>query len=394
MPSKKTTEPQLPKGFSLYPRANGQYAKKIRGKLHYFGVLSNPEAAWSKYLDERDDLQAGRTPKRTDDDRLTLVDLCDYFLANKESRVKSGELSNVMFHGYKRICLKLLAVFGKQQIVEELRPADFERLRSRFAKGVGLVTLANRVQHARVIFNFASSEDLIDRPLKFGESFKKPKARLLRAERQSKPERMFEASEIRDLLATAKQPLKAMVLLGINCGFGQMDCSRLRLKSLDLDGGWVSHPRSKTAIQRRCPLWPETVESLREVIAKPRAPHSDNLAGLIFITKKGSEFVRVTAKGTNIDGIAQEFGKILRKLELAGSRRGFYSLRHSFETIGGGSKDQVAVDSIMGHAPPANDMSSVYRERVEDTRLLAVTNHIHAWLWPKPVKKASKKQAS
>ena len=61
--------------------------------------------------------------------------------------------------------------------------------------------------------------------------------------------------------------------------------------------------------------------------------------------------------------------------------RGFYALRHAFETIAGESRDQVAVDSIMGHADYT--MAGVYRERISDDRLLAVTNYVHDWLFPK-----------
>jgi hypothetical protein len=59
--------------------------------------------------------------------------------------------------------------------------------------------------------------------------------------------------------------------------------------------------------------------------------------------------------------------------------RGFYSLRHVFETIGGDSRDQVAVDFIMGHV--REDMASIYRERVSDDRLRAVVDHVHGWLF-------------
>ena len=34
-------------------------AKKICGKLHYFGKWEDSQTAEKKYLDERDDLQAG-----------------------------------------------------------------------------------------------------------------------------------------------------------------------------------------------------------------------------------------------------------------------------------------------------------------------------------------------
>jgi hypothetical protein len=44
------------------------------------------------------------------------------------------------------------------------------------------------------------------------------------------------------------QHLKAMILLGINCGFGNSDCAALPQKPLDLDGGWVRFDRPKTGI--------------------------------------------------------------------------------------------------------------------------------------------------
>ena len=60
-------------------------------------------------------------------------------------------------------------------------------------------------------------------------------------------------------------PLKAMVLLGINCGFGNTDCANLPLTALDLDRGWLNYPRPKTGTNRRCHLWPETGAALRNV---------------------------------------------------------------------------------------------------------------------------------
>jgi len=50
------------------------------------------------------------------------------------------------------------------------------------------------------------------------------------------------------------------------------------------------------------------------------------------------------------------------------------------ETIGGGSRDQIAVNAIMGHADES--MAGVYRERIDDERLIAVSNHVRHWLWP------------
>ena len=51
-------------------------------------------------------------------------------------------------------------------------------------------------------------------------------------------------------------------------------------------------------------------------------------------------------------------------------------MRHTFETIGGDAKDQVAVDHIMGHA--RDDMASAYRERISDERFHAADSGLVA----------------
>ena len=46
----KTVKPSKPyPGFPLYAHAAGVWAKKIRGKLHYFGPWADPHAAIKKY---------------------------------------------------------------------------------------------------------------------------------------------------------------------------------------------------------------------------------------------------------------------------------------------------------------------------------------------------------
>ena len=85
------------------------------------------------------------------------------------------------------------------------------------------------------------------------------KKKALAQARYANGDRMFEADQLRTILEAAPIPLRAMVLLGVNCGYGNHDCDPYRFMRLDLDGGWVSYPRPKTAVRRCCPLWPETI---------------------------------------------------------------------------------------------------------------------------------------
>jgi hypothetical protein len=80
----KKGKPRKPRpDWPLYPHRSGQWAKKIRGKTHYFGPWPAPEAALQKYLDERDDLHAGRTP-HSKRGGLTMRELCNRFLSAKQ----------------------------------------------------------------------------------------------------------------------------------------------------------------------------------------------------------------------------------------------------------------------------------------------------------------------
>ncbi|MBI3462345.1 MAG: hypothetical protein HY000_04695, partial [Planctomycetes bacterium] len=194
------SKPQKPYAdFPLFPHATKRWAKKIRGKLRYFGPWQNPEAALERYLNERDDLYAGRKP-RTSADGLTLRDLLNRFLTAKTHLLETGEIVERTFRDYHQTCERLSDIFGKTRVVEDLASDDFEKLREKLAKTLGPVALGNEIQRTRTVFKYAYDAGLIEKPVRFGPAFKRPSKKTLRKARHSNGRRMFEAAELRAML--------------------------------------------------------------------------------------------------------------------------------------------------------------------------------------------------
>jgi integrase len=361
--------------FPLFAHAAGVWAKKIRGKMYYFGPWDDPDGALKKYLEQKDDLHAGRRP-RPDAAAATLKDVCNAFLTAKQAAVDNDELSPRTWAGYKAACDFLVAALGKSRLMADLGPDDFAALRNRLAKRYGPHGLGTTIQCIRCVCKFAFDAELIDRPIRYGPGFKRPSKKTLRLHKAQQGPKLFAPEEVRRMIDAAGQPLRAMVLLGLNAGFGNSDCGNLPLSAVNLDTGWIDYPRPKTGIPRRCPLWPETVAAVREALAARPDPKSAEHAGLVFITSRGLSW----AKDTNDCPVAKETAKLLGRLGINGRKGlGFYTLRHTFRTIADEAKDQPAADFVMGHEVP--HMSSVYRERISDERLKAVTDHVRKWLY-------------
>jgi integrase len=359
--------------FPLFPHATKRWAKKIRGQLHYFGPWNDPDGALRKYNEQKEALHAGRRP-RPDADAVTVKDVANAFLNHKLALLEAGELAQLTLAKYKIAAAELLAHVGKQRLAADLDPQDFAGLRDRMAKKWGVYRLADTIQHVRSIFKHAFDAGLIPAPMRFGPGFSRPTKKAIRLHRAEQGPKLFTAEEVGRLIDAAKPSMRAMIVLGINCGFGNSDCARLPLSALDLGAGWLDYPRPKTGLPRRCPLWPETAQAIRDALAARPEPKKAEDAGLVFITKYGLAWAKPDCTGP----ITLEMRKLLKKLGINGHRN-FYTLRHTFRTIADGAKDQPAADYIMGHE--VAHMSAVYRETISDERLRAVSDHVREWLF-------------
>jgi integrase len=213
---------------------------------------------------------------------------------------------------------------------------------------IGAVSLKRRLTIARMIF--------ASQPLEFRKALKSPPQKQLRKEARNRGSRFYEAADLRKLVKVAEPHLRAMILLGINCGMGNKDCITLPTHYIDLKNGWHNYHRPKTEVDRRCKLWPETVKALKVVASE----------SVVFNGRKWDRWV-----------VGSEFEKLCKACKV--KSHGFYSLRRTFETIAGASGcQQFIIDRIMGHSRP-NDMAAAYRQKIFDGMLQKCTDFVRGW---------------
>jgi integrase len=283
--------------------------------------------------------------------------LVDAFLAEKQAHLETGDIAPLTFKEYETTCNAIRSHFGRHRPLDSLAVAEFSALRVALSKRkirkgkhastkpLGVASLKRRLTIARMIF--------AGQPLEWRKALKAPPRKLLRERTRECGKRLYTAEEIRKLVKAADPHLAAMILLGINCGFGPQDCCTLPAD--DVSCHWHNYARPKTGVDRRCWLWPETAAAIQKVTGQQH----------VFNGRIWTRHI-----------VAREFVKLC---EETGVRNiGFYSLRRSFETIATtASVSQAVIDHIMGHA--RNDMASVYRQQIFDQQLQVCAEHVREW---------------
>ena len=219
---------------------------------------------------------------------------------------------------YKATTDRLVAKFGKTRRVDDIYPSDFWCASGRTAEQFGPVRLGNEVQKVRSVFRFGEREANQDGIPVWGAIQETRQAGFAAAQGQNRTE-AFRGDRATASYRRSRVPLKAMILPGINAGFGNADCGTLLLSAANLEKGWVIYPRPKTGIEWSCPLWPETVAALRDALADRQEPKQEAHANLVFVTKYGHPW----SNGGKSDAVTQETGKLLCKLDIRRAGVGF-----------------------------------------------------------------------
>jgi integrase len=328
--------------FPLTFHPTGQYCKKIKGKMYYFG--SDKKEAIQRYLDQATYLHGHQENlQKPTSDNMTLKQLCDMYLKYQYSKLQANDLTASHHNEQIGSLNKLMAFLGQNIDINNISTLDLQNYKRRIQKShVSVCRLNLHISIMKALFHWARKNDILANIPNIDAI---SRGKIIHQERFT-----FNSEHITRLLSVADVKMRAMVWLGLNCGFGCTDCSELKWSDLDIVSARVKLARKKTGISRDLPLWPETVESLKRV---------PKIGKLVFYTSRGNPYIQTLFKmDDNGDGkyatlntITTNFSRLLKKLGFDVPKgTGFYTLRRTAATIAARSGDPFAVQRLLGHA--------------------------------------------
>jgi hypothetical protein len=179
--------------FPLTPHNNGQWCKKIRGKIHFCGIWEEPEAALENYLRVAADLHAGREPRSStlSAEGLTVKQLCNHYLTYQHRRSQAGEIGARWFEDCRTVLDSFVSFTGPGRLASDLAPDGFLKYRQSLSrqgltgrKGLGVYALTRAITVVRSVLKYAYEMNLIDNPIKYGKTFEQPSSTLKRKSRR------------------------------------------------------------------------------------------------------------------------------------------------------------------------------------------------------------------
>lgn len=399
------------KDFPLFWHARGYWCKKIDGRQVPY------TADWRESLKlwEADDEARRRgqvLPSLAPTVRYTVQDGCDLLMDQQKRRFLEGKIEDVQLAKYRREMEHFAGSVGAHTPLNRLAsdegPALFELARGK-AVARGLEVAEQHIGYVRKMLALAHKRGMMPEP-RYLDSFEKPDAKQ-RAKVKLKDvaehgARAWSVPELRLIVKHAwgySEREFALVLLGLNGGFGADDAALLRDNMIDRERGMILGAyRGKTMRQRAVPLWTVTLWAIDRARAVRPAPKDPAHADRLFLTRKGQLVARKTVKldadgdvkrTGRVDAAAQAFDKVLEAVEAAEKvkvrkhKTGFYTLRAMFRTLATGTgidNDLIAVIKGQRFQRPVDEY---YLRGDLREKLVAVTDHVFNQLfggWSEP----------
>ena len=293
-------------------------------------VETMQDAVWSDRLSRHKEEPAD--PDRSVRHQVAL------WLEELKGRVAAGQFGAGEYQGQTYYSKHFVAHFGEETridaIDEELWAGFHRHLIGEINQAAGPAVYAKKlhrsartfIEHLASLKRIAAPENLHDRRMRFSIPTTEVE--------------VFTPAEAKALMGKAREPVRLLILLALNCGMTQSDISDLHPDEVDWEAGRLRRKRSKTAHHKNAPeveylLWPETFELLKRL----RSSDPDH----VLVTKSGRPWV--DRKARNTDSVRTEFDKLEARLPFKHLRK------TSATTLGGHPEFRAYAQYFLGHAP-------------------------------------------
>ncbi len=299
-----------------YHKHTGQYYVTRAGKRIYLGA--DQEVALAKY--HRLNLEMTEPVAPVVQIPISLKELANRFLSAQRANWRNATTTLKSYHNWLGRFLKDHPRLKVCDFSVEMFAAWKLSLRER---KYSPKSINHYLAAVRSMFAFAEDTGLLTK----APPLKRVKNESLR--NNSGGEKvLYSAEQISKLVKLADTQLKAMILLGLNCGFGPKDIHDLLWE--DIKEERVTLPRSKTGVCQTFLLWPETQNALKSLLEERKIRIERLEKRHRFRTDNGRVFVTRFWKPWAKDSVAEQFRKLCQKAEVP--CYGFYRLRHCAST--------------------------------------------------------------
>ncbi len=382
--------PNIPRGFPL-TIVNRGYVARIAGRPRWICGKLPPKEALAIYHRKAAALTAGNVPLvevKAVSGVVTLEYILKRWVIDRREDVRQGRLSISIWTQYQLSGKRINEIAG-HYVADDLAP-DHVRAIFDYLHDNHTADIARRsIGHLRTACQYAADMGWC-RPVRLGRQIAKlaaaPKDRMKwKLNTADEVQRIF--VEVDRLIAGADgrslpsmEQFKAMLLLALNGGYGAKELADLPRDVVDLDNARIDFSRGKTGATHIVPLWSETVDALRPVIARRRSD------ALVFRTREGNPWCMSDPKLRNgkivgkriTDRVNEVYKNVVAPMGLRIKGQGFYKFKHLHCTIADMAGDTQATFSLAGHLLPGAKSAYV---KVGEDRLRKVVEFIHDHLF-------------
>ena len=143
--------------------------------------------------------------------------------------------------------------------------------------------------------------------------------------------------KIKELFGVASERTRLYVLLGLNCGFYQVDIGRMKLRDVRVEGRhtFIVRAREKTSHQNdfagRWYLWPETAKLLKSHLANGSA--ETNSTGLALLNEAQAPLYTVKPNRARVDNIESAFDRAMAVVNKRRVAKGHEPMAFAFKQL-------------------------------------------------------------